>query len=67
VLAEGAKLVTLRDPANLLLEVSSSINARSGALDYSIRRLLKAAESGKRADILEATASRARAGARRLL
>ena len=51
VLANGSKLVTLRDAANLLLEV------RFDALDYAVRQLLKAAESGKRTDIVEATAS----------
>ena len=62
VLADGSKLVTLRDAANLLLEV------RFDALDYAVRQLLKAAESGTRADIAEATASLERVlRARRLL
>ena len=51
VLADGSRLVTLRDAANLLLEV------RFDALDYAVRHLLKAAKSGARADTVEATAS----------
>jgi hypothetical protein len=31
--------------------VFGSVNARYGALDYTIQRLLKAAKTGKRADI----------------
>jgi hypothetical protein len=42
VLADSTKLVTLRDAANVLLEVFGSVNARSGALDHTIRLLLLA-------------------------
>ena len=52
VLADGTKLVTLRDAANVLLDV---VNARSGGLDHAIGSLLTAAETGKRADIAAAT------------
>jgi hypothetical protein len=55
VLGDGTKLVTLRDAANVLLEVFGSVNARSGALDHTIRLLLLAAETGKRADAAAAT------------
>ena len=54
VLADGTKLVTLRDAANVLLDAA---NARSGGLDNAIRLLLTAAETGKRADIAAATAA----------
>ena len=54
-LRDGSKLVTLRDAANMLLYVFGSDNTRSGALDYASRRLLRAAESGKRDDIETAT------------
>ena len=53
VLADGTKLVTLRDAANVLLDV---VNARSGGrLDHTVWSLLTAAETGKRSDIAEAT------------
>ena len=52
VLADGTKLVTLRDAANGLLDAA---NVRSGGLDNAIRLLLTAAETGKRADIVAAT------------
>ena len=55
VLADGTKLVTLRDAANVLLEVFGSVTARSGVANYAIRLLLMAAETGKRADIVAAT------------
>ena len=68
VLADGTKLVTLRDAANVLLEVFGSVNTRSGALDHTIQRLLAAATTGKHADIAAATDSIERAlQARRLL
>jgi hypothetical protein len=68
VLADGTKLVTLRDAANVLLAVFGSVNARSGALDHTIQRLLAAATTGKHADIAAATDSIERAlRARRLL
>ena len=53
VLADGTKLVTLRDAANVLLDV---VNARSG-LNRAIGWLLTAAKTGKRSDIVEATAA----------
>jgi hypothetical protein len=65
VLADGSKLVTLRDAANVLLDAA---NARSGGFDHAIGSLLTAAETGKRADLVEATGSIERAlRARRLL
>ena len=64
----GNELVTLRDAANVLLEVFGSVNARYGALDYTIQRLLKAAETSNRADLEAATDSIERVlRARRLL
>ena len=51
-LADGSQLVTLRDAANVLLDVA---NARSGGLDNAIRLLLMAAETRKGADIAAAT------------
>ena len=51
-LADGTKLVTLRDAANVLLDAA---NARSGVPDYAIRLLLTAAETRKGADITAAT------------
>ena len=54
-LADGNKLVTLRDAANVLLYVFGSVNTRPGALDHASRRLLTAATSGTRADIEAAT------------
>jgi len=51
-LADGTQLVTLRDAANVLLDVA---NARSGGLDNAIRLLLMAAETRKNADISAAT------------
>ena len=55
VLTDGAKLVTLRDAANVLLDVFGTINAQSGVPDRAIRLLLIAAKTGKRADIVAAT------------
>ena len=43
MLADGTKLVTLRDAANVLLDVFTSVNAASGVLDGAIGSLLKAA------------------------
>jgi hypothetical protein len=64
-LADGTKLITLRDAANVLLDTA---NARSGGLDNAIGSLLTAAETGKRADLVEATGSIERAlRARRLI
>jgi len=51
-LADGTKLVTLRDAANGLLDAA---NVRSGGLDNAIRLLLTAAETRKGADIAAAT------------
>ena len=51
-LADGTTLVTLRDAANVLLDV---VNARSGGLVDTIWSLRTAAETGKRSDIAEAT------------
>jgi len=55
VLADGTKLVTLRDAANVLLDVFTSVNAPSGVLDHAIGSLLTAAETGERGDLVEAT------------
>jgi len=55
VLTDGTKLVTLRDAANVLLDVSSSVNARPGGLDHAIGALLTAAETRKQSDIAAAT------------
>ncbi len=52
VLADGTKLVTLRDAANVLLDAA---NARSGELDNAIRLLSLAAETRMRADVTTAT------------
>jgi hypothetical protein len=49
------KLTTLADARTAVLDVFGSVNTRSGALDHASRRLLAAAESGKRADIVAAT------------
>ena len=43
-LHDGRKLTTLRDGANVLLDVFGAVNARSCVLDLSVRRLLKAAQ-----------------------
>jgi len=51
-LADGTKLVTLRDAANVLLDAA---NTRSGGLVHPIGSLTTAAETGKRSDIVEAT------------
>ena len=53
-LADGTQLVTLRDAANVLLDV---VNARSGGLNRAIGWLLTAAKTGKRSGIVEATAA----------
>ena len=59
------KLVTLRDAANVLLDVFTLVNAPAGVLDHAIGSLLTAAETGKRVDLVEATETIERA--RRLL
>ena len=43
VLADGTELVTLRDAANVLLDVFGSVNARSSVPDNATRLLLIAA------------------------
>ena len=48
-------MITLRDAANMLLDVFGSVNARSGGLNHVIGSLLTAAETGKRSDVVEAT------------
>ena len=53
-LADGRRLVTLRDAANLFSERSGTVTAW-GLLEHAIRLLIAAAESGKRADIEAAT------------
>ena len=55
VLADGAKLVTLRDAANVLLDVLGSVNARSSVPDNATRLLLIAAKTGKHHDVAAAT------------
>jgi len=55
VLTDGTKLVTLRDAANVLLDVFGAVNARSGGLHHAIGSLLTAAEIGKPSDIAETT------------
>ena len=56
-LADGTQLVTLRDAANMLLDVFGAVNAPSGGLQphHAIGSLLKAAGTGKPSDIAEAT------------
>ena len=61
VLADGTELVTLRDAANVLLDVFGSVNARSSVPDSATRLLLIAAKTGKRPDITAATAAVERA------
>ena len=52
----------------MLLDVFTSVNAPSGVLDHAIGSLLTAAETGKRADLVEATETIERVlRARRLL
>ena len=54
-LADGRQVKSLREARTVLLDMSGSVNARSGMPDYAIRLLLMAAETGKRADIAAAT------------
>ena len=56
-LADGTQLVTLRDAANILLDVFGAVSARSGGLQlhHAIGSLLKAAGTGKPSDIAEVT------------
>ena len=55
VLADGTELVTLRDAANVLLDVLGSDNARSGVPNKATQLLLLAAKTGRRPDIAAAT------------
>ena len=57
VLKDGRKLRTLKDAADVVLDVFGSVNARGGHVDSTIERLMAAADSGKRADIADATDS----------
>ena len=57
VLADGTELVTLRDAANVLLDVLGSDNARSGVPNKATQLLLLAAKTGKHHDIASATAA----------
>ncbi len=57
VLADGTELVTLRDAANVLLDVLGSGNAQSGVPVNATQLLLIAAQTGKRRDITAATAA----------
>ena len=61
VLKDGTELVTLRDAANVLLDVFGSVNAQSSVPDNATRLLLIAAKTGKRPDITAATAAVERA------
>ena len=55
VLADGRRLRTLKDAADLLVDVFSTVNARSRALDHALVLLIRAATTGKRYDIEAAT------------
>ena len=55
MLADGRRLRTLKDAADLLVDVFGSVNARSGALDQAIEQLIKAARTGKPAHVQGAT------------
>jgi len=55
VLADGRRLRTLKDAADLLLDVFSSVNARSGALDDALGSLIRAATTGRSEDNEAAT------------
>ena len=57
VLKDGTELVTLRDAANVLLDVFGSVNAQSSVPDNATRLLLIAAKTGKHHDIASATAA----------
>jgi len=61
VLADGTELVTLRDAANVLLDVLGSDNARSGVPNKATQLLLLAAKTGTHHDIAAATAAVKRA------
>ena len=57
VLKDGRRLRTLKDAADVVLDVFGSVNARGGHVDSTIERLLAAADTGTRADIATATDS----------
>ena len=52
-LTDGRQLKSLRDARELMIDVSGSVNARSGVFDHAIRLQITAAETGKR-DVLRA-------------
>jgi len=54
-LADGWQVKSLHDARELLLDVFGSVSTRSGALDHAIGLLVRAAETGKRADTTTAT------------
>lgn len=54
-LTDGRQLKSLHDARELMIDVSGSVNARSGALDRAIRLLITAAETGKHDDVTAAT------------
>jgi hypothetical protein len=51
VLADGTKLVTPRDAANVLRQVFASVNARSGASRPRDPLAIDSGKTGKRADM----------------
>ena len=55
VLADGRRLRTLKDAADLLVDVFGSVNPRSHALDHAITLLMQAATTGARYDAEAAT------------
>ena len=55
VLADGRRLRTLKDAADLLVDVFGSVNPRSHALDHAIALLMQAATTGARYDAEAAT------------
>ena len=50
VLADGRRLLTFKDAADLLVDVFGSVNARSCALDQALESLIRAAITGERGD-----------------
>jgi hypothetical protein len=55
MLADGRRLVTLRAAAKVVPDVLAAANSPSHTLEHAIALLLKAAKSGTRTDIAEAT------------
>jgi hypothetical protein len=55
VLADGRLLRTFKDAADLLVDVSGGVNARSSALDHALESLIRAAITGERDDNEAAT------------